>query len=61
MMHLYAFELGERAEDSLEVARESKVGLSLVLLLVSLICHNDHFCLMFCGAKAIGYLSQEHV
>ena len=54
-MFVYMFELSERAKDSLEEARESKVGLSLVLLLVSLICHDDHFCLMFCGAKAIGY------
>ena len=55
MLHAYVFELGERAKDSLEEAREGKVGLSLVLLLVSLICHDGHFCLMFCGAKAIGY------
>ena len=30
------FELGERAKDSLEEARESRVGMSLALLLVSL-------------------------
>ena len=55
MKHLYVIELGERAEDSLEEARESKVGLSLVLLFGQPFCHDGHFCLMFCGAKAIGY------
>ena len=56
MMHLNVIDLGECAGDSLGEARESKVGLSLVLLLVSLICHDGHFCLRFCGAKVIGYL-----
>ena len=52
---MFVIELSERAGDSLEEACESKVGLSLVLLLVSLICHDGHFCLIFRGAKAIGY------
>lgn len=44
---MFVIELSERAKDSLEEAREIKVGSSLVLLLVSLICHDGHFCLMF--------------
>ena len=61
----YVLKLGERAKDSLEEARESKVGLSLVLLLVSLICHDGHFCLMFVVLRpldmVVGYYSQVHV
>ena len=65
MLLVYVFELGERVKDSLEEARESKVGLSLVLLLVSLICHDGHFCLMFVVLRpldmVVGYYSQVHV
>ena len=39
MLLVSVFELGERAKDSLEEARESKVGLSLVLLLAKIQRH----------------------